>query len=303
MILRDLRLALLQRLEDFQAAGIQCVSRPARATRPHGNKRDSVADEIPNAVADSQLTSLVNPISNRSNPSSDKPAYEVIDVAKPRTAEANDTTERPSVDNLVLSGKPLSREERVRELAVLKKTVVGCQRCPELATTRTQTVFGVGHPQPRLCFFGEAPGADEDRLGEPFVGRAGDLLNKIIEACQMRREDVYIMNVLKCRPPGNRNPAPDEIDCCRGYFERQFEIIRPEFICCLGAFAAKTLLETNLSIGNLRGELHDYRGIPVLATYHPAYLLRNPPAKKLVWEDMQILLRAMSIQLPSRKAK
>ena len=200
-----------------------------------------------------------------------------------------------------LPGKILRSKDRVHQLEVLSEQVAACRRCDELAATRTQTVFGVGNPQARLCFFGEAPGADEDRQGEPFVGRAGELLNKIIEACQMQREDVYIMNVLKCRPPGNRNPEPKEIDNCRPFFAKQFEIIRPELICCLGAFAAKTLLDTTLAIGKLRGQLHRYRGIPVIATYHPAYLLRNPSAKKLVWEDMQIALAEMGIDLPQRK--
>jgi DNA polymerase len=168
-----------------------------------------------------------------------------------------------------------------------------------LAESRTQTVFGVGNPEARLAFLGEAPGADEDRQGEPFVGRAGQLLTKIIEACTLRREDVYILNVLKCRPPGNRNPLPDEVSACRGFYERQLEIIRPEFICCLGSVAATTLLDTNQSIGRLRGKWHDWRGTPVLATYHPAYLLRNPAAKKNVWDDMKMLMREMGIAIPA----
>src|SRR5690606_14043392 len=122
-------------------------------------------------------------------------------------------------------------------LEILREEVAACTKCHELATTRTQTVFGVGNPKARLCFLGEAPGADEDRLGEPFVGRAGRLLNKIIEACQLKREDVYILNVIKCRPPGNRNPLPEEAMNCRPYLDRQLELIQPEFICCLGAVA------------------------------------------------------------------
>ncbi len=170
-------------------------------------------------------------------------------------------------------------------------------RCAELASTRTQTVFGVGNPQARLCFLGEAPGADEDKQGEPFVGRAGQLLTKIIEACQMKREDVYILNVLKCRPPGNRTPAPDEVENCRGYLDRQLEIIRPEFLCCLGSVAAQRLLDTTESIGRLRGRFHERNGIRIVCTYHPAYLLRNPAAKRDVWEDMKMLLREMGVNL------
>ena len=149
----------------------------------------------------------------------------------------------------------------------------------------------------RLCFLGEAPGADEDRQGEPFVGRAGQLLTKIIEACTLKREDVYILNVLKCRPPGNRTPLPHEVGNCRGFLDRQLQIIRPEYICCLGALAAQTLLQTDTPISRLRGSMQEYRGIQVMCTYHPAYLLRNPSAKREVWEDMKKLMAKMGIAL------
>lgn len=195
-------------------------------------------------------------------------------------------------------GNQLERDGRVTRLAELARTVAACTRCEELARCRTQTVFGVGNPSPRLCFFGEAPGADEDRKGEPFVGRAGELLNRIIAACRMKREDVYILNTVKCRPPGNRNPADDELANCREYFEQQLEVLRPEFICCLGSVAAKALLETRESIGRLRGRLHRYKGSQVVVTYHPAYLLRNPAAKAATWEDMQLLMREMGVELP-----
>ena len=182
-------------------------------------------------------------------------------------------------------------------LAVLQQEVAACTRCGELASTRTQTVFGVGNPQARLCFMGEAPGADEDRLGEPFVGRAGQLLNKILEACKLERDDVYILNTIKCRPPGNRNPAPDESQNCRRFLNRQLELIHPEFICCLGSVAAQNLLDTTETIGRLRGRVHAYRGINVVCTYHPAYLLRNPSAKKQTWDDMKLLMREMGTPL------
>ena len=182
-------------------------------------------------------------------------------------------------------------------LEILAGEVAACQRCDELASTRTQTVFGVGNPQARLCFMGEAPGADEDRTGIPFVGRAGQLLTKIIEACTLTRDDVYILNTLKCRPPGNRNPLPEESSNCRGYLLRQLQLIEPEFICCLGAVAAQNLLDTTQSIGKLRGRFHDYRGIRVLCTYHPAYLLRNPAAKHDTWADMKLLMKEMGVDL------
>lgn len=182
-------------------------------------------------------------------------------------------------------------------LQVIRGEVAACTRCDQLASTRTQTVFGVGNPNARLCFLGEAPGADEDARGEPFVGRAGQLLTRIIEACTLSREDVYILNVLKCRPPGNRNPAPDEVANCRGFLDRQLAQIRPEFICCLGSIAAQTLLETTTSIGRMRGQFLKYGAIRVLCTYHPAYLLRNPAAKRQVWEDMQLLMAEMGVDV------
>ena len=200
------------------------------------------------------------------------------------------TTESTEPGGLTLT----SRKSQLEETC---KTVCSCELCPELVAHRTQTVFGVGNPEARLCFLGEAPGADEDQQGEPFVGRAGQLLDKIIEACTLRRDDIYILNVLKCRPPGNRNPSPVETENCRPFFEKQLEIIRPEFICCLGSVAVTTLLETKLSIGKLRGELHEWRWAKVLATYHPAYLLRNPNAKRDVWNDLQILLKEMGIKV------
>ena len=180
-------------------------------------------------------------------------------------------------------------------LEVLASEVAACTLCPELAASRTQTVFGVGNPDARLCFFGEAPGADEDRQGEPFVGRAGQMLTRIIEnVLHLRREDVYILNVLKCRPPGNRNPTDEEAANCRRFYERQLELIAPEFICCLGAVAAHNLLSVTTPIGKLRGRWHRWRNTPVVCTYHPAYLLRNPSAKKYTWEDMLLLADALA---------
>jgi uracil-DNA glycosylase len=182
-------------------------------------------------------------------------------------------------------------------LEILQQQVAGCTRCNELASTRTQTVFGIGNPKARLCFLGEAPGADEDRTGVPFVGRGGQLLTKIIEACNLKREDVYILNMLKCRPPGNRNPLPHELANCRGYLENQLDLIRPEFICCLGAVASQNLLGTTVAIGKLRGKIHSFRGVKVVCTYHPAFLLRSPSFKKETWEDMKLLMREMGMEI------
>jgi uracil-DNA glycosylase len=197
----------------------------------------------------------------------------------------------------------LAPEQRRRELEVLAEKVSTCRRCAELVATRTQTVFGVGPLDAELCFIGEGPGADEDAQGEPFVGAAGQLLNRIIAACGMKREEVYICNIVKCRPPGNRTPRTDEAAHCREYLERQLELIQPKFICALGSTAAANLLGTTLSIGKLRGRFHDYRGIPVLCTYHPAFLLphRSPEKKKDVWEDMKKLMERMGRTIPGRK--
>lgn len=189
---------------------------------------------------------------------------------------------------------------QIEALDEVASVVAQCTRCAELARTRTQTVFGAGNPSARLVFCGEAPGADEDRQGVPFVGAAGHLLNKILAACTLRREDVYLLNILRCRPPGNRTPAPNEAANCREYLDAQLSIIQPEFICCLGACAAQSLLGTTQALGKLRGRFHDYRGIRVLCTYHPAYLLRNPTAKRPTWEDMQILMAAMGIVIPKK---
>jgi DNA polymerase len=194
-------------------------------------------------------------------------------------------------------------EQRRQELTVLSGTVAKCVRCAALASTRRQTVFGVGPLDPELCFIGEAPGADEDRQGEPFVGAAGQLLNRIIAACGLKREEVYICNILKCRPPANRTPQPDEAHNCSEYLERQLELVRPRFICALGGTAAQNLLRTGESLGRLRGRWHDYRGIPVICTYHPSFLLphRSPAKKKDVWEDMKKLLARMGRPIPGTK--
>jgi uracil-DNA glycosylase len=167
-----------------------------------------------------------------------------------------------------------------------------CRRCP-LHKTRQNLVFGEGNPQAEVVFVGEAPGADEDRQGRPFVGRAGQLLTKIIEAMGLKREEVYICNILKCRPPGNRNPLPEEILTCEPFLVRQLAAIAPQVICALGTFAAHTLLKNEVPITVLRGRFHDYHGIAVMPTYHPAYLLRNPSAKKQVWEDVQQIMKRL----------
>jgi len=195
----------------------------------------------------------------------------------------------------------LPRADREQRLDALRQRVAACVRCQELAATRTQTVFGVGNLEAKLMFIGEAPGADEDKQGEPFVGRAGQLLNDIIRACKMKREDVYICNILRCRPPGNRLPNPQEAANCREYLDGQIAIVNPDYIVCWGACAAQNLLGTDNSIGKMRGRFFQYGRAKVLCTYHPSYLLRNPSAKRDVWDDMKFLFRDMGIDLTQKQ--
>jgi uracil-DNA glycosylase len=179
-------------------------------------------------------------------------------------------------------------------LADVRRELGNCTRCP-LHTERKSIVFGEGNPSARLVFVGEAPGADEDAQGRPFVGRAGQLLTRIIEAMKLARQDVYICNILKCRPPGNRNPKPEEIAACEPFLIRQLATIGPKVICALGTFAAHTLLKSEAPITVLRGRFHQYQGIDLMPTYHPAYLLRNPAAKKQVWEDAQMIMKKLEM--------
>jgi len=181
----------------------------------------------------------------------------------------------------------------------LIKDVGGCSRCG-LSRTRKNVVFGEGDPRSRLMFVGEAPGADEDRQGRPFVGRAGQLLTRIIAAMGLEREQTYITNILKCRPPGNRNPEADEICECLPYLEKQIECIRPEIICTLGLFATQTLTGLRDPIGRMRGKTYEYRGIPLIPTYHPAACLRNPSSKKLVWEDIKRVMKELGLPIRGR---
>jgi DNA polymerase len=172
-------------------------------------------------------------------------------------------------------------------LSAVREEIGDCTRCKLHGLGRRQIVFGVGNPNADLMFVGEAPGADEDVQGIPFVGRAGQLLTKIIEAIGLKRDDVYIANVIKCRPPQNRNPEPDEVETCEPFLFRQIDIIKPKVIVALGTFAARTLLRTIDPISRLRGRVYEYRGAKLIPTFHPAYLLRNPSSKREVWEDMK----------------
>lgn len=261
-----LRRALRQTLQCAELAGVDMVATPAVSAMSGATTNGDLAP-------DSQM-----------------------EPAAGQTDDATEVTATAGNDSVVAS-RVCPTPDVAALLDVIRQEVGNCTCCAELAARRTQTVFGVGNPKARLCLLGEAPGADEDRLGEPFVGRAGQLLDKILTACKLTREDVYILNVLKCRPPQNRTPALEEVENCRQFFERQLDLIQPEFICCLGAVAASSLLRTKSPLGRLRGQFHDWRGIQVLVTYHPAYLLRNPAAKADTWKDMQMLMQAMGIAL------
>jgi uracil-DNA glycosylase len=184
-------------------------------------------------------------------------------------------------------------------LEKIREDLGDCTRC-KLHKARTNIVFGVGNPKAELVFIGEGPGRDEDAQGEPFVGRAGKLLTQMIEAMSLRREDVYICNVVKCRPPENRLPEKDEIATCSPFLIRQLGVIGPKVICCLGACAAQTLLQTNQGISRFRGEWFDFRGSKLIATYHPAYLLRNPNAKGEVWKDLQKVMAVLGLEAKRR---
>lgn len=181
----------------------------------------------------------------------------------------------------------------VESLAAIRDDLGDCDRCT-LCASRNHIVFGEGNPAARLVFIGEGPGADEDRCGQPFVGAAGQLLTKIIAAMKLDREAVYICNIVKCRPPKNRNPEPDEISQCLPFLKRQLATINPRVICVLGSVAARTLLNTQTPISRLRGRFHDFMGIPVMPTFHPAFLLRNPEKKRDVWDDVQQIMKLLA---------
>jgi uracil-DNA glycosylase len=185
-----------------------------------------------------------------------------------------------------LAAVPGDAPARAAALAALAEVVAPCRRC-RLCEGRNKTVFGSGDPDADLMFIGEGPGAEEDRQGLPFVGRAGELLTRIIEAIDMTRQQVYIANIVKCRPPGNRDPQPDEVTACRPYLEKQIALVQPRFLVALGRIAAQTLLGTDMPIGRMRGQWFQVFGVPTMVTYHPAALLRNPALKRPTWEDMQ----------------
>jgi uracil-DNA glycosylase family 4 len=280
------RLALIrsvrQRLENLNRAGVDRLSLP-ELRLPVRHESQAKAPEPPRAPDVGPVVEPRKPVRSPAPPPQISPPAPVL---------AGSLFDEPAIEEPIVAPG-----ERSAALAALAAEVATCTRCPQLAATRTQTVFGTGSPNARLMFIGEAPGAEEDRRGEPFVGRAGQLLTDMItKGMGQARSDVYIANILKSRPPENRTPLPDEVAHCLPYLERQIAIIRPEFLCLLGKSAVSALLETALPMGRLRGRWHRYRGIPTVVTWHPAYLLRNPAAKREAWEDLQMLMQAMGLK-------
>jgi uracil-DNA glycosylase len=223
-------------------------------------------------------------------------------VEQPREARAGEAAVTDSVasgDLDVASPVPVTLARSAADaLAAIREDIGDCTRCKLHAQGRTQVVFGVGNPSADLMFVGEAPGADEDVQGVPFVGRAGQLLTKMIEAMGFRRDEVYIANVIKCRPPGNRNPEPDEIATCEPFLFQQIAAIQPKVVVALGAFAARTLLRTDAPISRLRGRLYDYRGAKLIPTFHPSFLLRSPGYKREAWDDLKKALAELGREAP-----
>ena len=299
--LRILIRSVRQRLEALRSSGLDRLPmRPLPAFNPMNRPAREVVPRRPQPVLTPTTASAprepIAPVAPR--PSVPTPPPSPTRVERPVG---------PPPVAATLFGEPelepvIPEANRALVLATLAAEVSCCTRCPELATTRKQTVFGEGSPTARLMFVGEAPGADEDQTGRPFVGAAGTLLTDMItKGMGLRRDEVYIANVLKSRPPGNRTPLPDEISHCLPYLERQIATIRPQFLCLLGKTAALALLETALPLGRLRGKWHRYRSIPTIVTYHPAALLRNPAWKKDTWTDLQTLMQAMGIKSPERR--
>lgn len=222
----------------------------------------------------------------------------VPDTARQRTAPAEQDREN------AMNDQP-NAPEKHETLEQIRKDMGECQRC-KLGATRKNLVFGVGNPKARLVFVGEAPGADEDAQGEPFVGDAGKMLNRIIAAMELKREEVYICNVVKCRPPQNRPPESDEISACMPFLLRQLASIKPEVIVALGSSAAQALLQTKVPISKMRGKFHDFHGIPLMPTYHPSYLLRtggNSDSFWSVWDDMKQVLQLLNLPVPDKSRK
>jgi uracil-DNA glycosylase len=226
------------------------------------------------------------------------PAEPDLHVAQPNIAETTEPASQMSKAHLAVP--PRAPADRASALRLIREEIGDCTRCRLHKQGRKQIVFGVGNPNADLVFIGEAPGADEDEQGEPFVGRAGQLLNNMIKAMGLRREDVYIANIIKCRPPNNRTPERDECETCSPFLMQQIKVISPKAIVALGAVAAKTLLAVNAPMSELRGHWYDFRGTKLAVTYHPAFLLRDPRQKKEAWKDLQMVMKELGLEPPEK---
>jgi uracil-DNA glycosylase len=287
---------LAARLEFYRELGIYDFYRRAVA---------SVAVDTPPA----EVTALEATVATARVPESTPepipthaPSTTTITAIEEKVIPRRVTVSDQPVPPLVSFGPILAAEYRHTALEAVRDLIGDCQRC-QLAQGRNKLVFGVGDPSAKLMFVGEGPGADEDTQGEPFVGRAGQLLNNMIGAMGLKREQVYIANIVKCRPPQNRKPEPDEARTCLPFLERQIEIVRPRVLVALGATAATYLLGMRGSIGAMRGRIHDYRGIQTVVTYHPAFLLRDPTQKKEAWKDLQMAMAALGVKPPPRASQ
>jgi len=297
--------AMAQLLKHLTSAGVTHlpkveIQKPSRiSAKPKPSA--SVAESAPPDVvrADSSASERTSKRSAAPSPATDfESRRSPSGLISPKELQA--TADRPQPLQAVqeiMDRTSANPEQKTQALCGLADMVANCRRCSDLTTTRTQTVFGVGNPNADIMFIGEAPGAEEDAKGEPFVGPAGQLLNKIIEASQLKREDLYLCNILRCRPPGNRNPLPQEAVNCREFLDAQIHIVQPRYIICWGTVAAQNLLGKTEAVGKLRGQFFDYQGIKVLCTYHPSYLLRTPAAKKQVWEDMKFFMKDLGVEL------
>ena len=292
------KLASLQTLEYLQRLGVKHLPKPS------AKLSEILVDWVDVSSKGSSGTSIASSRTQLQAPEPKQPTTQVpkqpapapVQVAAPSAMEpAARSVAKPSwppVESPWMT-PTRSAQDRSEALGQLKLQVEACRLCKDIVCHRRQTVFGVGPVTTRFVMIGDAPGPEEDRLGEPFVGSSGELFDKILRATGIPRDQVYILNTLKCRPPNNRVPSDMELDNCRPYMEAQLEILQPEYIICWGATAVRAVLQTTESIGRLRGRFHCYKKAKVLVTYHPTYLERAPEAKKLTWQDMQMLMREL----------
>ena len=304
------KLASLQTLEYLQRLGVKHLPKPS------AKLSEILADWVDVSSKGSSGTSIASSRTQLQAPEPKQPTTQVPKQPAPAPAQvstqvsapasvqvASPSAMEPAARSVAKPSWPpvespwmtpaRSAQDRSEALGQLKLQVEACRLCKDIVCHRRQTVFGVGPVTTRFVMIGDAPGPEEDRLGEPFVGSSGELFDKILRATGIPRDQVYILNTLKCRPPNNRVPSDMELDNCRPYIEAQLEILQPEYIICWGATAVRAVLQTTESIGRLRGRFHCYKKAKVLVTYHPTYLERAPEAKKLTWQDMQMLMREL----------